>query len=89
MIGTENNPLYVQVKREFEQHPVKMIVVSVLPVIIIMIMQNPALRQRLSMKACHYGKEACHTGSHILYDAANNVSKAGDIFGTWYNKVRL
>ena len=88
-VGSANNPLYVQIKRELEDHPLRMILVSVIPVVIIMLMQNPALRQRLSMKACHYGKEVCHAGSDALIKSANNVSKMGDVFGTWYNKVRL
>jgi hypothetical protein len=82
--GSLGKPVYVALSasRPSIKDALGMILVTVLPVAIVILMQRPALRQSLVMRGTHVGKEFCRI-------QADFWNKAGDSFGTAYNKAKL
>lgn len=80
--GTWKNPVHVSMTaRPSVKDTIGMVLITVLPVAIAILMQKPALRQMLIMRATHMGKEFCRM-------QADFWNTAGDELGTMYNKAK-
>lgn len=84
--GTATNPIYVVSRTVFEKQDTKTLLMSaiftILPVVVVILMQRPALRQNIRMRSAHYGKEICQP-------LADFFQKAATGFAQEYNKARL
>lgn len=82
--GSLGKPVYVAIStaRPNFKDSLAMMAVTILPIAIAVLMQKPALRQMLMMKATHAGKEFCRI-------QADFWNKAGDSCAMAYNKAKL
>lgn len=84
--GTASNPIYVVSRNIFEKQDTKILVMSaiftIVPVVIVILMQKPALRQSIRMRSAHYGKEICQSIADTFQHAATE-------FANQYNKARM
>lgn len=82
--GSVGKPVYVALStsKPSMKDFVLMTLVTIVPVAIAILMQKPALRQSLVMRATHLGKEFCHL-------QADMWNKAGDSCAVAYNKAKL
>ena len=55
LLGTAGNPVYIRWISDNKSQ----LLVSVTMVTILMVMQNPALRQAIKMRAAYYGMKIC------------------------------
>lgn len=84
-IGTAQKPMHIvlsSMKPPTAKEAVMLTLVTVAPIALAILMQKPALRQAILMRATHYGKEICRWGADIC-------NKGGDACAQTYNKVRL
>lgn len=82
--GSASKPVFVALSaaRPSLKDSIGMIAITVLPVALAILMQKPALRQALVMKATHFGKEFCAWQGEFWNGAAANCATA-------YNKARM
>ncbi len=84
--GTATNPIYVVSKNVFERQDTKTLLVSavftILPIVVVILMQKPALRQSIRMRSAHYGKEICQPVADLFQKMATG-------FAQEYNKARM
>lgn len=84
--GTAGNPIYVVNRNVFEGQDskalIKSVVFTILPVIVVILMQKPALRQSIRMRSAHYGKEVCQSIADFFQSQATG-------FAQEYNKARM
>jgi hypothetical protein len=84
--GSIGNPIHVIAANTYEPMKFKAFVMStiftIIPVAVVVLMQHPALRQRIVMKTAHYGKEVNQSIADFFQTAANKCA-------TEYNKARL
>lgn len=85
MTGEFKNPMWVAIKNP-EPLPAKRFVIalaiSLAPVAIAILMQNPALRQRLIMRGASCTRRFCQSQADMWQRAATNAAQT-------YNKARL
>lgn len=84
MTGEYGKPFWVAVKSD--QIPTKRMVIaltmSLAPVIIAVLISNPALRQRIIMRGASYTRRFCQSQADAWQKAATNAAQA-------YNKARM
>jgi len=84
--GSATNPIYVVSRNVFEKADTRTLFMSavftILPVVMVILMQKPALRQSIRMRSAHYGKEICQP-------LADFFQKAATGFAQEYNKARM
>lgn len=84
--GSAGNPIYVVSRNVFEKQDTKTLLMSavftILPVVVVILMQKPALRQSIRMKSAHYGKEICQSFADFFQEQATG-------FAQEYNKARM
>jgi hypothetical protein len=84
-LGTANKPLHVFAtlgRPPTLKDACKQAFMVAIPVAVVILMQNPALRSRIIMRGASYGKNLCRNGADLL-------TTWGDRLATMYNKARL
>ncbi len=84
--GTALNPVHVVAHNSFEPMDwktfTKSTIMSIVPLVIIILMQKPALRKAIVMRTAHYGKETSQYLADFFQTTANKCAQE-------YNKARL
>jgi hypothetical protein len=91
-LGTVSNPVNVALRTTRPPSVKELIgltLMTVLPIGIAILMQKPAMRQMLIMRATHYGKEFCHWQATVWSKGVDAWNKGGDTFAQAYNKAKL
>ena len=81
-IGTAGKPIHVVLGKPDTKAALTSAVFAILPIVIVILLQKPALRQNIRMRTAHYGKEICQP-------LADFFQKAATGFAQDYNKARL
>lgn len=84
-IGSTHRPMHVvlsSMKTPTAKEAIGMALVTIAPVAIAILMQKPAMRQALAMRASHYGKQFCQW-------QIDTWTKGHMICAMAYNKARL
>jgi len=85
MTGEFKTPVWVAIKNSEPisgKRIIAMLTVSLLPVAIAVLMQNPALRQRIVMRTASAARKACQSQADMWQSAATSMAQT-------YNKARL
>jgi hypothetical protein len=84
-IGTAHKPMHVvlsSMKPPTAKEAIGLTLVTLAPIALAVLMQKPALRQALAMRASHYGKQFCQW-------QIDTWTKGHMICAMAYNKARL